>query len=116
MNSIRNGFQRYFWQIFFTDLNNIWKSFLNTFSGYCNMSAELDSAGGKMQSGQNSTISSKGKRFQYSDFIKLKVIGRGAFGEVQVVRMKDSGKIYAMKIMNKIEMIKKNQVSRPVLD
>jgi len=51
-----------------------------------------------------------GKRYAVNDFKKLKTIGRGAFGEVQVVRMKETGEIYAMKIMNKAEMVKKNQV------
>jgi len=35
------------------------------------------------------------------DFIKLKVIGRGGFGRVLLVRKKDSGKVYAMKILKK---------------
>jgi serine/threonine protein kinase len=40
----------------------------------------------------------------------LTIIGRGAFGEVRVCRKKDDKKIYAMKIMKKSEMLKKNQV------
>eukprot|EP00475_Leptophrys_vorax_P000765 TRINITY_DN1041_c0_g1_i1.p1 TRINITY_DN1041_c0_g1~~TRINITY_DN1041_c0_g1_i1.p1 ORF type:complete len:391 (+),score=101.63 TRINITY_DN1041_c0_g1_i1:127-1299(+) len=54
--------------------------------------------------------SSPKKRYSVNDFAKVKTIGRGAFGEVQVVRMKSNGQIYAMKIMNKAEMVKKNQV------
>lgn len=45
-----------------------------------------------------------------NDFKKIKVIGRGAFGEVQVVKLKATGEVYAMKIMKKAEMVKKNQV------
>jgi serine/threonine protein kinase len=35
----------------------------------------------------------------------------GAFGEVRVCRKKDDGKVFAMKIMKKTEMVKKNQVA-----
>ncbi|XP_063172780.1 serine/threonine-protein kinase MRCK gamma [Candoia aspera] len=41
------------------------------------------------------------------DFEILKVIGRGAFGEVAVVRMKQTEKVYAMKILHKWEMLKR---------
>ncbi|XP_037073228.1 serine/threonine-protein kinase Genghis Khan-like, partial [Pollicipes pollicipes] len=37
----------------------------------------------------------------------LKVIGRGAFGEVCVVKMRSTEKVYAMKILNKWEMLKR---------
>lgn len=40
----------------------------------------------------------------------LTVIGRGAFGEVRVVRKKDTGEIYAMKKLKKSEMVKMGQV------
>lgn len=45
-------------------------------------------------------------RLVRDDFEVLKVIGRGAFGEVCVVRMTTTNKIYAMKILNKWEMLK----------
>lgn len=45
-------------------------------------------------------------RLVRDDFEVLKVIGRGAFGEVCVVRMTSTNKIYAMKILNKWEMLK----------
>ncbi|XP_065511322.1 myotonin-protein kinase [Caloenas nicobarica] len=50
-------------------------------------------------------------QLQRSDFEILKVIGRGAFSEVAVVRMKESGQIYAMKIMNKWDMLRRGEVS-----
>uniref|UniRef100_A0A915KYD2 non-specific serine/threonine protein kinase n=1 Tax=Romanomermis culicivorax TaxID=13658 RepID=A0A915KYD2_ROMCU len=49
----------------------------------------------------------KALRLSRDDFEVLKVIGRGAFGEVAVVRMKQTGYIYAMKILNKWEMLKR---------
>lgn len=42
------------------------------------------------------------------DFERVKVIGRGAFGEVQLVRHKASQKVYAMKVLSKFEMIKRS--------
>lgn len=45
-------------------------------------------------------------RLTRDDFEVLKVIGRGAFGEVCVVRMTTTNQIFAMKILNKWEMLK----------
>lgn len=45
------------------------------------------------------------------DFEVLKVIGRGAFGEVCVVRMGRTGQIFAMKILNKWEMLKRAETA-----
>ncbi|KAK3213182.1 hypothetical protein Dsin_017888 [Dipteronia sinensis] len=44
------------------------------------------------------------------DFELLTIIGRGAFGEVQLCREKKSGNIYAMKKLKKTEMLKRGQV------
>uniref|UniRef100_A0A8B9PSM8 Serine/threonine-protein kinase MRCK beta n=1 Tax=Apteryx owenii TaxID=8824 RepID=A0A8B9PSM8_APTOW len=45
------------------------------------------------------------------DFEIIKVIGRGAFGEVAVVKMKCTERIYAMKILNKWEMLKRAETA-----
>ncbi|XP_069063399.1 serine/threonine-protein kinase MRCK beta [Pleurodeles waltl] len=45
------------------------------------------------------------------DFEIIKVIGRGAFGEVAVVKMKKTERIYAMKILNKWEMLKRAETA-----
>ncbi|KAI8430499.1 hypothetical protein MSG28_000754 [Choristoneura fumiferana] len=42
---------------------------------------------------------------------KAKVIGRGAFGEVRLVQKKDTGHVYAMKILRKADMLEKEQVA-----
>ncbi|KAK3553329.1 hypothetical protein QTP70_000841 [Hemibagrus guttatus] len=47
-------------------------------------------------------------QMKLEDFDKVKVIGRGAFGEVQLVRHKASQKVYAMKLLSKFEMIKRS--------
>ncbi|XP_053485930.1 rho-associated protein kinase 1 isoform X3 [Ictalurus furcatus] len=47
-------------------------------------------------------------RMKAVDYEVVKVIGRGAFGEVQLVRHKASSKVYAMKLLSKFEMIKRS--------
>ena len=49
-------------------------------------------------------------RMRASDFTMIKVIGRGAFGEVQLVRHKTNKKVYAMKLLSKYEMVSKKYV------
>ena len=47
----------------------------------------------------------------YQDFLPLKLLGRGSFGEVLLVRLKATGKVYAMKILDKkILKMKKQQI------
>ncbi|PVH13939.1 uncharacterized protein CXQ87_002058 [Candidozyma duobushaemuli] len=50
-------------------------------------------------------------KLSLEDFITVKVIGKGAFGEVRLVQKKDTGKIYAMKTLLKSEMYKKDQLA-----
>ncbi|CAM6000205.1 unnamed protein product [Sphagnum balticum] len=50
-------------------------------------------------------------KLSYNDFMPLKVIGKGAFGEVRLVQKKDTGHIYAMKILRKKDMLLKEQVA-----
>ncbi|KAJ7507838.1 kinase-like domain-containing protein [Mycena galericulata] len=45
------------------------------------------------------------------NFRTVKVIGKGAFGEVRLVQKTDTGKIYAMKTLKKEEMLKKDQLA-----
>lgn len=56
------------------------------------------------------TWSEKAKPKSVKDFDKIAVIGRGAFGEVRLVKDKQTGKISAMKMLKKTEMMRKNQV------
>jgi len=45
------------------------------------------------------------------DFEPLKVIGKGAFGEVRLVQKNDTGHIYAMKVLRKRDMVEKDQLA-----
>eukprot|EP01083_Nonionella_stella_P197730 726671_1 len=51
------------------------------------------------------------KKLSLKDFSLVKVIGKGAFGEVRIVRGKHDKVAYAMKTMRKKDMVAKNQVT-----
>ena len=50
-------------------------------------------------------------KLSYNDFDPIKLLGRGSFGEVILVRLKANKKIYAMKILNKTLLKMKKQQS-----
>jgi protein-serine/threonine kinase len=52
-------------------------------------------------------------KIRLADFRTVKVIGKGAFGEVRLVQKVDTGKVYAMKLLQKGEMLKRDQVILP---
>lgn len=52
----------------------------------------------------------KRTKIRLTDFRTVKVIGKGAFGEVRLVQKLDTGKVYAMKTLQKAEMLKRDQV------
>ncbi|PHH77350.1 hypothetical protein CDD82_3554 [Ophiocordyceps australis] len=45
------------------------------------------------------------------NYTTIKIIGKGAFGEVKLVQKKGDGKVYAMKSLIKTEMFKKDQLA-----
>ncbi|KAG7103638.1 Serine/threonine-protein kinase cot-1 like [Verticillium longisporum] len=45
------------------------------------------------------------------NYATVKIIGKGAFGEVKLVQKKQDGKVYAMKSLIKTEMFKKDQLA-----
>ncbi|ORY01211.1 Serine/threonine-protein kinase orb6 [Basidiobolus meristosporus CBS 931.73] len=53
----------------------------------------------------------KRTRLGLDDFTTIKVIGKGAFGEVRLVQKVDTGIIYAMKTLRKVDMFKKDQLA-----
>ena len=54
-------------------------------------------------------------RLSISDFDVKDVIGRGHFGEVQVVKEKATGDVYAMKVLRKADTLSKENVSSIIL-
>ncbi|XP_051542022.1 myotonin-protein kinase-like isoform X2 [Myxocyprinus asiaticus] len=53
----------------------------------------------------------KKTRISRDDFDILKVIGRGTFSEVALARMRHTKQIYALKIMNKWDMLKRGETA-----
>ncbi|XP_018586526.1 myotonin-protein kinase [Scleropages formosus] len=53
----------------------------------------------------------KKTRIQRDDFDILKVIGRGTFSEVALARMRGTQQVYALKIMNKWDMLKHGETA-----
>uniref|UniRef100_A0A183BRA9 non-specific serine/threonine protein kinase n=1 Tax=Globodera pallida TaxID=36090 RepID=A0A183BRA9_GLOPA len=60
---------------------------------------------------ENDFLRQRRTKLSANDFQSLKVIGRGAFGEVRLVQKIDTGHIYAMKILRKSEMLEKEQMA-----
>lgn len=48
------------------------------------------------------------RKFNESNFKKLKLIGQGSFGDVYLVQFSQNGKYYAMKVLNKSILTSKN--------
>ena len=65
-----------------------------------------------MESFENSEQLKKytNNKLTIEDFTIIKVVGKGSYGKVLLVKKNDEEKIYAMKIMKKLSMVKKNQV------
>lgn len=63
--------------------------------------------------GTKQTVFAKGpgQKVSKEDFDLLKVIGKGSFGKVMLVKKKDDGQIYAMKVLRKDAIIKRRQVA-----
>jgi len=53
----------------------------------------------------------KRTKIKLTDFRTVKVIGKGAFGEVRLVQKVDTGKVYAMKSLQKAEMLQREQLA-----
>ncbi|ODQ66372.1 Pkinase-domain-containing protein [Nadsonia fulvescens var. elongata DSM 6958] len=51
-----------------------------------------------------------------NSFDKVKLLGRGDVGKVYLVREKQTNKLFAMKVLNKTEMIKRNKVKRALTE
>jgi len=74
---------------------------------------EKTAAAGSSASGKNSGKDEGEEKLTVNDFDLLKIVGKGAFGKVMLVRKKssqDEGKIYAMKVLKKSVIAAKGQI------
>lgn len=77
-----------------------------------NLSDEAQESMRKMlQQKESNYIRMSRAKIDKSMFNKLKTIGLGAFGEVALVQKVDTFRLYAMKILKKKEVLKRNQVA-----
>ena len=60
---------------------------------------------------KSESLRARRQRVTVADFDLLKVIGRGAFGEVRVCREKSTREVYAMKTMRKAQLVNQGKVA-----
>ncbi len=58
----------------------------------------------------------KDKAITMDDFELMKVIGKGSFGKVMQVRKKDTGRVYAMKIIKKSHIVQTDEVEHTLAE
>ncbi|CAO3633309.1 unnamed protein product [Cunninghamella echinulata] len=58
----------------------------------------------------------KSQPIAFDSFDLLRVIGRGSFGKVYVVRKKDTNRIYAMKVLRKSKIISRSEVTHTMAE
>ncbi|CAN0080614.1 unnamed protein product, partial [Scytosiphon promiscuus] len=58
----------------------------------------------------------QGARPSIDDFSSLRVLGKGSYGKVVLVRRKSTGVLYAMKILKKGDVVRKRQVERTKIE
>lgn len=63
---------------------------------------------------QTKTVSVSKRRFGPHDFQVLKLLGKGTFGQVYQVKGKKTKNIYAMKVLSKSVIIKKNEIAHTI--
>lgn len=72
------------------------------------------SVGGRSYSSNSVKISEA--KVDVTAFEKIKLLGRGDVGKVYLVKEKSTKKLYAMKVLNKKEMIERNKIKRALLE
>ncbi|KAH8548678.1 kinase-like domain-containing protein [Umbelopsis sp. PMI_123] len=60
----------------------------------------------------SNSVKVKDIQVESSCFEKIRLLGKGDIGRVFLVRRKDNEKLYAMKVLSKAEMIKRNKIKR----
>ncbi|KAG0307699.1 serine/threonine protein kinase, AGC [Dissophora globulifera] len=60
----------------------------------------------------SNSIKKKSVEVVPSSFVKVRMLGKGDVGRVYLVRQKETDRLYAMKVLSKKEMIKRNKIKR----
>lgn len=71
----------------------------------------IQTAPGKVEDDDDDDFAAQAKtKIGIDDFILVKVIGKGSFGKVTLVRKRTGNKLYAMKVLKKSNIVKRKQV------
>ena len=57
-----------------------------------------------------------GSNITKKDFEMISVIGKGSYGKVMLVKKRDTGQLYALKVLKKAEIIRRNQVEHTMTE
>jgi serine/threonine protein kinase len=57
-----------------------------------------------------------GNHITKKDFEMISVIGKGSYGKVMLVKKRDTGMLYALKVLKKAEIIRRNQVEHTMTE
>ena len=60
---------------------------------------------------KSDSLRARRQRVSVADFELLKLIGKGAFGEVRLCRARAGGGVYAMKTMRKAQLVAQGKVA-----
>ncbi|KAF7721687.1 hypothetical protein EC973_004308 [Apophysomyces ossiformis] len=64
----------------------------------------------------SSSIKIKNVEVGPSSFVKIRMLGKGDVGKVYMVKQKGTDKLYAMKVLSKKEMLKRNKIKRALAE
>ncbi|BEI89390.1 uncharacterized protein CcaverHIS019_0207520 [Cutaneotrichosporon cavernicola] len=64
----------------------------------------------------SNSIKTRAAEVSASSFEKIKLLGKGDVGKVYLVREKKTGSLFAMKVLSKKEMIKRNKIKRALAE
>ncbi|KAF9910967.1 serine/threonine protein kinase, AGC [Linnemannia zychae] len=73
---------------------------------------DLRRAGTFRRTYSSNSIKKKSIEVTPSSFVKIRLLGKGDVGKVYLVRQKDTERLYAMKVLSKKEMIRRNKIKR----
>ena len=80
---------------------------------------EVDQTNGELNQEYQDLITdqqSKTGKVTKNDFETISVIGKGSYGKVVLVKKKDTQQLYAMKVLKKAEIIRRNQVEHTMTE
>lgn len=91
-------------------------------AGNTNQNEEMQDSGNSQQVMQEydniitENQKSSGGSVTKKDFEMISVIGKGSYGKVMLVKKKDTGQLYALKVLKKAEIIRRNQVEHTMTE